>query len=90
MANGSYFRGDQGHESNISLSAPNENDKESVSALTQCSYILSDTGTGASAIAAKASANTWGSKLDAALLKKSLVPCLTTSSEIDETMKLFI
>jgi len=28
MANGSYVRGDQGHESNISLSAPNENDKE--------------------------------------------------------------
>jgi len=29
MANGSYARSDQGHESNISLSAPNENDKES-------------------------------------------------------------
>jgi len=28
MASGSYFRSDQGHESNISLSAPNENDKE--------------------------------------------------------------
>jgi len=28
MANGSYFRGDQGHESNISLSAPEINDKE--------------------------------------------------------------
>lgn len=28
MANGSYFRSDQGHESNISLSAPNKNDKE--------------------------------------------------------------
>ena len=28
MANGSYVRSDQGHESNISLSAPTENDKE--------------------------------------------------------------
>ena len=28
MASGSYFRSDQSHESNISLSAPNENDKQ--------------------------------------------------------------
>ena len=30
MASGSYVRSDQGHESNISLSAPIENDKEQV------------------------------------------------------------
>ena len=58
--------------------------------LFKCSHILSDSGIGACGIAAKASANAWGSKLDAVFLKKSPVFCRTTSLEIDETMKLFI